>query len=119
MNARFPVSRQGFLTLVKILHMYAYDTVTDAIKGLKERGYTRDFNLKENCIVCHEDKFNHNDFEIAEVYRFEGDSDPADEAVVYAIESNNGMKGVLVNGYGPSSDAMSGEMAKKLHIHKN
>ena len=31
-----------------------------------------DFNLDENCIVCHEDKFNPEDFEIVEVYRFEG-----------------------------------------------
>ena len=96
--------------------MYAYDTVTDAVKGLKERGYTKDFNLKENCIVCHEDKFNPEEFEIVEVYRFEGDSDPADEAVVYGIASKTGLKGVLVNGYGPSADAMSSEMAKKLSI---
>ena len=98
--------------------MYAYDTVTDAVKGLKERGYTKDFNLKENCIVCHEDKFDPEDFEIIEVYRFEGDSDPADEAVVYAIRSKNGMKGVLVNGYGISADPLSSEMARKLNMHR-
>ncbi len=97
--------------------MYSYDTITDAVSGLRKRGYTMDFNLDENCIVCHEDKFNPEDFEIVEVYRFEGNSDPADEAVVYAIESDKGHKGVLVNGYGPSSESMSAEMAKKLHIH--
>src|SRR5205807_644391 len=101
----------------KTLFMYAYDTVSAALKGLKERGYTKDFNLKEDCIVCHEEKFNPEDFEITEVYRFEGNSDPADEAVVYAIESNKGYKGVLVNGYGISADAMSSELAKKLQIH--
>lgn len=99
--------------------MYVYDTVSGAINGLKERGFILDFNLDENCLICNEDKFNPEEFEITEFYRFEGDSDPADEAVVYAIESNKGQKGVLVNGYGPSSDAMSAEMAKKLHIHKN
>jgi len=98
--------------------MYTYDTVTAAVNGLKQRGYTVDFNLKENCIVCHDDKFNPEDFEITEVYRFEGNSDPADEAVVYAIESNKGHKGVLVNGYGISSDPMTNEMAKKLAIQQ-
>jgi hypothetical protein len=97
--------------------MYTYETVTEAVSGLRKRGYTMDFNLDENCIVCHEDKFNPEDFEIVEVYRFEGNSDPADEAVVYAIESSKGQKGVLVNGYGPSSENMSSEMAKKLHFH--
>jgi len=76
-----------------------------------------DFNLSENCIVCHEDKFDPEDFEIVEVYRFEGNSDPADEAVVYAVESNKGHRGVLVNGYGPTSESMSSEMAKKLQLH--
>jgi hypothetical protein len=99
--------------------MYTYDTVTDAVKGLKDRGFTIDFNLLENCIVCNDTKFNVNDFEIVEFHRFEGDSDPSDEAVVYAIQSNNGMKGVLVNGYGISADALSSEMAKKLNIHKS
>ena len=98
--------------------MYAYDTVSAAINGLKIRGYTKDFNLEENCLVCHEDKYHPEDFEIVEVYRFEGDSDPADEAVVYGIESKDGLKGILVNGYGPSADTMSSEMAQKLNMHK-
>ena len=94
--------------------MYTYDTVTAAVNGLKERGYTKDFNLEENCIVCHEDRYDPEDFEIVEVYRYEGNSDPADEAVVYAIEGRKGEKGVLVSGYGISADEMSDEMVKKL-----
>lgn len=97
--------------------MYTYDTVTAAVNGLKQRGYTMDFNLDENCIVCHEDKYHPEDFEIVEVYRYEGNSDPPDEAVVYAIEGRDGKKGILVSGYGPSADEMSDEMAKKLTIH--
>ena len=96
--------------------MYSYDTVTAAVEGLKQRGYTRDFNLNENCIICHEGQYDPKDFEIVEIHRFEGDSDPADEAIVYAIQSVNGMKGILVSGYGISADEMSSEMAKKLSI---
>ena len=99
--------------------MHTYDTVTEAVTGLKERGFSLDFNLKENCLVCHEHKFNPEDFEIVEVYRFEGNTDPADEAVVYAIQSVDGLKGILVSGYGPSADSMSTEMAKKLQINRS
>ncbi len=99
--------------------MYSYDTVSESVNGLKKRGFELDFNLRENCLVCHSGQFDVNDFEIVEVYRFEGNSDPSDEAVVYAIESITGMKGVLVNGYGISADAMSSDMAKKLQMHKN
>lgn len=99
--------------------MYIYDTVSEAVNALRKRGFTIDFNLKENCLVCHEGKYDPDDFEIVEVYRFEGNTDPADEAVVYGIQSNNGKKGVLVSGYGPSADTMSAEMAKKLEIHRS
>ena len=98
--------------------MFSYDTVSEAVNDLKKRGFDVDFNLSENCIVCHDDKFNADDFEITEVYRFEGNTDPSDEAIVYAIESKTGKKGVLVNGYGISADIMDAEMAKKLTIHK-
>lgn len=99
--------------------MYVYDTVSAAVKGLKDRGYTKDFNLRENCIICDEKKYHPEDFEITEVYRYEGDSDPADEAVVYAIESKKGDRGVLVSGYGISADEMTAEMAKKLSMHRS
>lgn len=98
--------------------MFVYDTVSAAIQGLRERGYAKDFNLRENCIICDEEKYHAKDFEITEVYRFEGDTDPADEAAVYAIESNKGDRGVLVSGYGISADEMSAEMVKKLSLHR-
>jgi hypothetical protein len=99
--------------------MYIYDTVSEAVNGLKQRGFSLDFNLQENCLVCKEHKLDIDDFEIVEVYRFEGNSDPADEAVVYAIQSVNGVKGVLVNGYGISAEEMGSRMAKKLELHRS
>ena len=99
--------------------MPAYDTVSQAVNELKQRGYTLDFNLKESCLECQGQSFNPKEFEITEFHRFEGNSDPADEAVVYAIESRNGMKGVLVNGFGVYSEPISDEMIKKLSFQKN
>ncbi|HEU4472751.1 MAG TPA: hypothetical protein VFR58_16770 [Flavisolibacter sp.] len=97
--------------------MYQYETVSTAINDLKKRGFTEDFNLKENCLVCNDRKFTASEFEITEVYRFEGDTDPADEAIVYGIESVNGLKGVLVNAYGYASEPVGEEIAKKLRMH--
>jgi len=99
--------------------MPAYDTVSQAVNGLKERGYTLDFNLKSNSLECVGQKFNPKDFEITEFHRFEGNSDPGDEAVVYAIESKNGMKGVLVNAFGVYAEPLSDDLMKKLSFHKN
>jgi hypothetical protein len=97
--------------------MYQYDSVAHALDELRKKGYTEDFNLQENCLVCNAQQFNPDEFEIKEVIRFEGDSDPGDEAIVYGIESTTGLKGVLVNGYGYSSESMGEEIAKKLTMH--
>lgn len=102
--------------ILNSFYMYAYDTVTAAIKGLKQRGFTIDFNVEANCITCPDCQLKPSEFEITEVYRFEGESDPADEAVVYAIESKDGRKGVLVNGFGISADELGEEMVEKLAV---
>ena len=98
--------------------MYVYDTVTAAVNGLKSRGYITDFNLEENCLICHGSRLRARDFEIVEVYRFEGNTDPADEAAVYAIEGKNGEKGVLVTAYGVYTENMEEEMIQKLAISR-
>ncbi len=92
-----------------------YGTVTEALQAFKDQGFIVDFNLEENLIKHGKGKFNADDFEIIDVYRYEGDTDPADEAVVYAIQSKSGIKGVLVAGYGMSSDSITTEIIKKLH----
>lgn len=98
---------------------YHYATVSEAINELRTQGFTTDFNLEENCIVCHVGKFEPEDFEIVDVYRYEGDSDPGDEAAVYAIESKSGEKGILVTGYGISSDSHSNAILRKLSMKKD
>lgn len=95
-----------------------YSTVSEAINELRKQGFTEDFNLEKNCIVCHPDKFEHDEFEIVDVYRYEGNTDPADEATVYAIQSKSGIKGVLVTGYGISNDSLSTEILAKLKFKK-
>jgi hypothetical protein len=97
--------------------MITYDTVSQAVEGLKQRGYSLDFNLAENCLICEGKKFQASDFTIVEFHRFEGDSDPSDEAVVYAVESKDGKKGVLVNGYGISAESTGADIANKLNVH--
>ena len=101
--------------------MKNYDTVSSALNSLKARGYTKDFNIAFDKLICNNTNecLNPHEFEITEVYRFEGESNPSDEAVVYAVESIDGnTKGALVNGYGPSADSMSDDMIKKLSIHR-
>ena len=101
--------------------MKAYDTVTGALQDLKLRGFTIDFNIAFDKIICSKNEtiLNPHEFEIVEVYRFEGDSNPDDEDVVYAIESKDGkLKGSMTSAYGMYAATVSTAMLQKLSIHK-
>jgi hypothetical protein len=101
--------------------MKSFDTLTEAIADLKKRGYLLDFNVKETRLENAEKGvlLSPDEFEITEVYRFEGNTDPGDEAVLYAIESHNGLKGMLVNAYGPYSSPLPDALVSKLTVlHK-
>jgi uncharacterized Fe-S cluster protein YjdI len=94
-----------------------YDNLVDAIKGLKEQGYAEDFNLQQNCLSCRDGAFTlfHDEFEIDQSFRFDGDTNPEEESIIYAISSKKyNLKGILVNGYGTSSAPITNEMLEKL-----
>ena len=100
--------------------MPVYDSLLDALNGLKQRGYTIDFNLAFDHVKCNKTGvcLSPSQFEITEHHRFEGISNPEDSSVVFAIESKDGMmKGVLVSAYGMYSEALSEEMLQKLAVH--
>ena len=87
------------------------DSLSTVINTLRSEGYTEDFNLISNHLAENID-----DYKIDKVFRFEGMSSSDDESVLYAISSNKlNRKGIVVNGYGISSDEITDEMILKLH----
>jgi predicted GNAT family acetyltransferase len=104
----------------KSIAMENYQTLKEAIDALRAAGYTVDFNIgpdhlrgEEREIILHPD-----DFHVDLFYRFEDNTDPSDESVLYAISSEkHGIKGILVNAFGIYSDQVSDMMMKKLKMH--
>jgi L-asparaginase/Glu-tRNA(Gln) amidotransferase subunit D len=95
---------------------FHYATISEAIEKLKAQGFTLDFNLQQNRLKVGEQDYTADEFEIVDLYRYEGPSDPADEATVYALANNAGIKGVLVTGYGATADDEAAEETlKQLH----
>jgi hypothetical protein len=101
--------------------MENYETVVAALNGLKQKGYTLDFNIAFDKLACSATGacLNPDEFEITEVYRFEGDTNPDDQDIVYAVESKDGgIKGTLTSAYGVYAEDISADMIRKLSIHK-
>lgn len=101
--------------------MKTYENLVDATNDLIKRGYTANLSLKGGTI---DDKEHHirmeaDDFGIDEFYRFEGQSNPSDTSIVYAISSPKyNLKGVLINAYGTYADDNESAIHAKLHHYQ-
>ncbi|MDP1727303.1 MAG: hypothetical protein Q8M15_11010 [Bacteroidota bacterium] len=57
---------------------------------------------------------------IVNFYRFEGASDPSDNSILYAIETIDGLKGVIADAYGVYADSGISRFIKEVNeIMKN
>ncbi len=93
------------------------NTLIEITDQLRKEGYTEDFNLKEKCLECRAGGFElfHHDFQVDKYFRLEGESDPSDSVIIYAISAfTQGSKGILVNSYGIYADPIASEMLDKL-----
>lgn len=100
--------------------MEVYSNLLEAIEGLRKEGYTEDYNLHENCLECREKEYQimHDEFHVDKYYRFEDDTDPSEQSIIYAISSEKyAAKGILINAYGIYSDPITNELLNKLKIH--
>jgi hypothetical protein len=100
-------------------------TMTSCTNHLLHEGYTENFVPKKEGIEAPSSGkiYIPSEVRIVSFYRFEGESDPADNSILYAIETNDGLKGLLVDAYGgPYVNEKVGmfikeveEIAKKAH----
>jgi hypothetical protein len=95
---------------------FLYGTVTSAIKALRKAGFDKDFRIMGNDIDWNDTNIDINDLKIVTVSRYEGNSDPADEASVYGLESKTGLKGILITNDDANSEDSSSHILKKLHV---
>jgi hypothetical protein len=91
-------------------------TLSECINSLVKQGFSENFNVRDNKLVGDNknESYSHDKVHITSFYRFEGTSDPADNAILYAIETDDGKKGVLVDAYGSEADTKVTEFIKKV-----
>jgi len=99
---------------------HEYMSMTEALKGLRSRGFTANFEFLHHafCEVESGKTFNPKELSIHEHHRFEGSSDPDDESVVYAIETKDGMKGTIVDAYGIYANSELETFLEKVEMHE-
>jgi hypothetical protein len=91
-------------------------TLSEATNKAVERGFKESFKIVGKGLTTEaEEKFySPEDVRIDNFYRFEGYSDPMDNAILYLIETNDGMKGTLIDAYGAYADAKLSKYIKEV-----
>jgi hypothetical protein len=92
-------------------------TVTDAVAFLRAAGYTDDVELEGSSLACARTQMNYAlaDVIVDHTFRFEGDSDPGDEAIVLGLRyPGSDIKATLVSAFGHDADPATSEFLSRL-----
>ena len=82
------------------------NTLTERVNKATKEGYTDSLKVtKQGLYAASKDKtYPPAEVKVVDFYRLEGQSDPADNAIMYVIETADGVKGTLIDAYGAYAD---------------
>lgn len=91
-------------------------SMVNVLARLRKEGYTHDFRVTEGklCRIGSDTLYNSDEVKIVDFYRFEGETDPDDMAILYAIEARDGTRGTISNSYGPYADQYVDSFLKQV-----
>lgn len=91
-------------------------TLSQAMNVVKEEGFKENFEVRDKKLYApgNQKSYEPDDVSVKNFYRFEGNSDPGDSSILYAIEAKDGTKGILTDAYGIYSDGKTSEFMKRV-----
>jgi hypothetical protein len=94
----------------------AMNTITAIVNKVVKKGYTDSFSVKNMRLYSPVKNRYYEPDQICVInfYRFEGDSDPGDESILYVIEAADGQKGTLLDAYGHYGDEKLNAFMKQV-----
>jgi len=94
-------------------------TLTSVLEKLRVNRQDNEFTMTEEGFNCNSTKmYQPEDLTIIKTYRFEGESDPGDSAILYLIQANDGLIGYSIDTYGAYSNNADGydDFIKKIKM---
>ncbi|MCC6287048.1 MAG: hypothetical protein IT249_04120 [Chitinophagaceae bacterium] len=80
-------------------------TLSEVLNKLEERGQANEFKVTDKGLTLDENKyFQPSELKIIKTYRFEGESNPDDESILFLIEASDNIIGFIVDAYGVYSN---------------
>ena len=99
-------------------------TLVYAEKKLTQEGFTQNFQVTDGRLHTLSTEsaksYAPDEVTIVDFYRFEGESNPDDMSILYAIQANDGIRGTISTAYGVYADTNTDDFLKKVEdIGKN
>jgi len=93
-------------------------TVAETIEDLNRRGFTGHFGVTADGLREFGTgvTYRATALRICECLRLEADSDPGETAIVYAIETETGVRGTLIDAFGLYADPAISELMMRVSI---
>ena len=91
-------------------------TLSACMNKLQADGFTSNFIIKDDmlCVVDTEKCYRPEAVKIVNFYRFEGESDPSDSSILYAMETIDGCKGLVADAYGVYADKLVSKFVEEV-----
>lgn len=96
------------------------ETMQEAVQRFERQGFRQNFRAapKGRLTVDGDVLYEPEELVVEEVARFEGSSDPSDEAVLFALRTADGkVRGTFAATYGPQADPSTIEAVRRLDLH--
>jgi hypothetical protein len=92
------------------------ETLSEAIGRLEAAGYREGFRATREGLraLAAGRSYAPESLAVDEVLRFEGPTDPGDESVLFALRGPDGVRGTWAIAYGPGTDPVDAEIARRL-----
>lgn len=88
-------------------HKHNLKPIQGVLSDLREQGYSTDFRFAKNKLIPFQyptRSYSSSQITTIDTYRFEGDTDPGDSSIMYVIETDDGLKGTIINSYNAEAD---------------
>ncbi len=93
-----------------------YSTLSEAINDLQKRGFTQNFSINTSGQLKSSkgELFSFSEVELVEFHRFDGMTNPNDDSILYAVKTNSGLHGTVVDSYGHDGSEITSNFMNKV-----
>ncbi len=98
-----------------------YSSVMQALEEAEKDGFVNHFNFEGKLLRCVENgkAYKADEILVRQFHRVEGASDPDENAIIYFVETNDGILGTVINAYGAYADPEVDRLMKDVQISNN